>query len=103
MNANTATTAGPEVLAATPDSVVLRAQKYPDAIGKPIECILYVSRTLYLKAISAWLDRKSEYSARYNDMAVGVGTIIWTDLTRHPGTSTEAYDAASFIVDMEHG
>jgi hypothetical protein len=99
MNANTATTAGPEVLAATPDSVVLLAKQYSNTMGKPIECVLYVSRALYLKAISAWLDQESEYSAQYNDMDIGVGTIVWTDLTRRPGVATEAYDAAGFIVD----
>ena len=109
---DTASTAGPDVLAATDREVILRGRQYSNATDERIECVLYVPRALYHVAIDAWLDAKAKYFA-HRDEFCGVGAVEWSSLTRRQGRmwlATEdgpqnvlAYDAAGFVVDMEHG
>ena len=107
---NTISTDGPEVLAATPDSVILRGRQYmgPEAV----DCVVHISRALYFSAVAAWLDQKAIYFGNYQDFC-GVGTIAFERLTPRPGQvrlrtakgvqSVQSYDAAAFTVRMERG
>jgi hypothetical protein len=104
------TTEFANVLAATPDSVILRGRQY--AGSEPIDCVVHISRDLFFASASAWLDGKARYYEHDNTFA-GVGSIDFHDLTRRPGRvhlqtaaglqNVLAYDASGFTVDMEHG
>jgi hypothetical protein len=98
------------VLAATPDTVILRGWQY--AVPEPIDCVVHVTRDLYFSAVTAWLDQKAIYFATYQAFC-GVGTIDFERLTPRPGhvrlrtaegvKSVLAYDAAAFTINMERG
>jgi hypothetical protein len=98
------------VLAATPDTVILRGRQY--AAPEPIDCVVHVTRDLYFSAVAAWLDQKTIYFATYQAFC-GVGTIDFERLTPRPGhvrlrtaegvKSVLAYDAVAFTVTMARG
>jgi hypothetical protein len=93
------------VLAATPDSVILRGRQY--AGREPVDCVVHVSRERYFGVVSAWLDAKMVYFTANNDY-YSVGTIEFDQLTRRPGRvplptddgeqNVSAYNAAEFTV-----
>jgi len=87
-------------------------------------CILIVPREAYFAALSAWLDRKSDYRDRYSGDFCGVGDILWNDAALQSDRSYHFFDhefndddetvttkkvdspcyrATSFEIDMEHG
>ena len=72
------------VLAATPLEVILRGRQYAATVDEPIDCVVHVTRELYISAVTAWLDQKAIYFAAYKTFC-GVGTIDFERLTARPG------------------
>ncbi|MGD0108125.1 MAG: hypothetical protein ABSC06_29440 [Rhodopila sp.] len=74
-----------DVLAATPDSVILRGRQYTDGPDEPVDCVVHVSRDLYFASVSAWLDAKAAYYQQHNDYCEVGTTIEFEQLTRRAG------------------
>ena len=66
---DTISTDGPDVLAATPDTVILRGRHHAEP--EPIDCVVHVTRDLYFSAVTAWLDQKAIYFATYQAFCGG--------------------------------
>jgi hypothetical protein len=74
---DTISTDGPDVLAATPDTVILRGRHHAEP--EPIDCVVHVTRDLYFSAVTAWLDPKGHLLRDLSGFLRGSGRSILRD------------------------